>query len=159
MKKIIIIRHAKSSNPINISDFDRPLHKDGQEGLKKISLKLNQLEIQPDLFIHSPAKRAKNSATIVAESLNFKGEMRIESDIYYGDAKDLLSILKSVSNSMQTVVLVGHNPSLEEFCTLICDSKSFYVEMRTSTAVCFSFASNWDELTYHSAHFEWILNS
>lgn len=159
MKKIIIIRHAKSSNPINISDFDRPLHKDGIDGLLNISQELKKKGVSVDLFIHSPAKRAKNSAAIIAENINYRGEMRIESDIYYGDAKDLFAIFRSLSESMETVVLVGHNPTLEEFCSQVSDSNSFYFQMSTSTSVCFSYPDSWEVLSYHSAHFEWIINA
>jgi len=159
MNKILIIRHAKSSNPINISDFDRPLHTDGIKDLKKISSDLKALGVKPDIMIHSPALRAKNSALIIAESLGYNGEMRTESDIYYGDSTDLLYILKSVPKTCQTALLVGHNPTLEEFCNQICDSKGFTVEMNTSTAICFSFQSEWKSLMNHTARFEWILTT
>ena len=84
MKKIILVRHAESSlSSFQISDFDRPLSKNGILESNLISSKLKENKISIDYFISSSANRALSTAKIFAENLNFKFQKIVVNDNIY----------------------------------------------------------------------------
>jgi len=114
MKKLLILRHAKSSwDNMGLSDFERPLNERGkrdapimgQHLAKKRNLKL-------DLVITSPAKRALKTAKIIAKELGFPEDKIVKnSGIYGAGLAEMLSIINRLDNTLNTVMLVGHNPT------------------------------------------------
>ncbi len=68
MKTLLLVRHAKSSwNDLTLSDFDRPLNDRGKDDAPQMAKRIKDKKIKIDLFISSPAKRAKKTANIFME--------------------------------------------------------------------------------------------
>lgn len=114
MKKLFLIRHAKSdwSNPF-LNDFNRPLSKRGKSNAPLMGKMINSKNIFPDLFLSSPAKRAKKTAFKIASEILFdRKEIYFNKNIYDASSKTLLNIIKSIDNKYNIVFLVGHNPGL-----------------------------------------------
>ncbi|MCW8894347.1 MAG: histidine phosphatase family protein [Sulfurimonas sp.] len=113
MKKLYIIRHAKSSwKDLEIDDFDRPLNKRGKQNAPFMGEKLKEKEIMPDMIISSPALRAKTTAEIIAKKMNYTKEVFFNQDLYEADATTLHNILSKIDNENSVVFLIGHNPEL-----------------------------------------------
>jgi len=113
MKKLYIIRHAKSSwKDFSLDDFDRPLNKRGRLNAPYMGNKLKQKNILPDIIISSPAKRAKMTAKAIAQEINFAKEIVYDKNIYEASVYTLDQIIKSVNNTQNIIFLFGHNPSL-----------------------------------------------
>lgn len=115
MKTILILRHAKSDwgNP-GLVDFDRPLAKRGLNDAPRIGDLLAQFEAVPDLILASPARRAKQTAELVAEACGYKKSIRWEESFYGASSDDLIDTLRSLPDRVERVMLVGHNPTMEE---------------------------------------------
>ena len=123
MKRIFLIRHAKSGwkNP-GLKDFDRPLSKHGKKNAPEMGRCLAQYSLLPDLFISSPARRAIETAQVIAKAIGFSVEKIIpNSKVYEARVPELLEILKETDVSHKTVLLIGHNPSLTDFINSICN--------------------------------------
>ena len=123
MKRLVLIRHAKSSwkNP-GLRNFDRPLNKRGNENAPEMGRRLAQRSLLPDLFISSPARRAIETAQAIAEAIGFSVEKIISnSKVYEARVPELLGVLGEIDVSYKTVFLVGHNPSLTDFINSICN--------------------------------------
>lgn len=122
MKYLTIIRHAKSSweNP-DLVDFDRPLNERGKSAIKIIGSFLKEKNIETDLVISSPAKRARQTAICIGKFLHYKSsEIHFEPEIYFGNAASILSIIKKTDNKYNDIFIFGHEPilsSLIEFLT------------------------------------------
>ena len=70
MKKLIVIRHGKSTwDNLQLRDFDRPLNERGRQDAPKIGQRLASLSLMPDKFISSPAKRAISTAFAIGEEI------------------------------------------------------------------------------------------
>ncbi|MCJ7700808.1 MAG: histidine phosphatase family protein [Anaerolineales bacterium] len=122
MKTLLIMRHAKSSweNP-EFSDYDRPLKKRGKRDSTLIgNIILNQ-GIQPDIILCSSAKRAKDTAELFAVVCGFHGQIQYHRSLYQGAPSDYIELLLSQGNEHQIVMLVGHNPGLEELLSDLTD--------------------------------------
>ena len=113
MKKLTLIRHAKSSwADFNLSDEDRPLNKRGQRDAPFMAnLMLNKGWL-PELFVCSTAKRAQLTCAFFLESIpSDKGVKMISNrDIYMASTSQLLAIIESLPNEINHIALVGHNP-------------------------------------------------
>lgn len=113
MKKLYIIRHAKSSwKDSELDDFERPLNKRGKQNAPFMGDKLKEKHVVPDIVISSPALRAKTTAEIIAKKVNYKKEIVYDNDIYEADITTLHNIFTKVDNENGTVFLFGHNPEL-----------------------------------------------
>jgi phosphohistidine phosphatase len=123
MKKLYVIRHAKSSwaEP-DMADFERPLNERGKTDAPMMGKRLKKAKIHPDLIISSPAKRALKTAKIIAKELDFPKEQIVtDGAIYPGGVSGLLDVIHSLHDSFQTVILVGHNPGLTDLANYLTD--------------------------------------
>lgn len=113
MKKLFIIRHAKSSwKDSALDDFSRPLSKRGKSDAPMMGSRLKKRKISPDIIISSPAKRAKTTAEIIAKELKYSKDILFNDEVYESTLSKLHEIVTKVDDKNTTIFLVGHNPSL-----------------------------------------------
>ena len=122
MKKIYIIRHAKSSwNDSSLDDFNRALNKRGKENAPMMGRRLNKRSVLPDLIISSPALRAKTTAEIIAQKVKYNKKIMFEKNIYDSNESEFHKILINVDDKNNTLFLVGHNPSISMLAQMYVD--------------------------------------
>lgn len=114
MKTLYLIRHAKSSwKDITLDDFDRPLNKRGKHDAKLMGKLLHTKHIKPDLILASPANRAMITAQKLAESIDYPlKKIHYQSAIYEASVEALLDVIRQAEDKVNTLFLIGHNPSL-----------------------------------------------
>jgi phosphohistidine phosphatase len=123
MKTLLLLRHAKSSwDQPELHDHDRPLNKRGKKEAPRVGKYLKDNELVPDLILSSTARRANDTAQTVAEESGFSGQIDLYQDLYLSDIACFLDILRCVPDVANRVLVVGHNPDLEEFLTLLTDA-------------------------------------
>lgn len=145
MKTLLILRHAKSSwsNP-GLADIDRPLNKRGKRDAPRMGALLLEQELVPDIILCSPAVRAKKTAKAVSEGSGYEGEIEIHPDFYPGDPDTFIETLYSLPDQIDTVMIVAHNPGLEEFLYVLTGES---VRMPTSALAQLSLPiDKWFEL-------------
>ena len=123
MKRLYIIRHAKSSwKKQDLADFDRPLNKRGKHDAPLMGTQLLKINVCPDLVITSPAKRALTTAETIAEKINYPRKKIIENiQLYLADVPELLDVVRNFDESVKNAVLVGHNPGVTDFSNFLTD--------------------------------------
>jgi phosphohistidine phosphatase len=114
MKRVIIVRHAKTISYNYDNDIERELTERGEGDAETISLELKKSNISADLIISSPAKRAKQTAEIYAKTLDYpKKTIRYEKKLYSGKTpENFLNMLRELEVEKNTVFVFGHNPSV-----------------------------------------------
>lgn len=155
MKKIILIRHAKSDwdNP-SLSDYDRPLAARGLEDAPKMATLLKNRDLKIDRILSSTAKRAKQTAEITAEVLGIP-ETHIQWDrsLYHASSDHLLAVIQAQPTQLQTLILVGHNPGLTE---LIVDLGVNLDNLPTAGQFAFTvLCDDWKGLSAATCSFDW----
>jgi phosphohistidine phosphatase len=116
MKKIVIIRHAKSSwdDPF-LNDHARPLAERGYRDAPRMAQRLKQKEIFPEAILSSDAERAKSTALITAENLNFpKNKIQLTGKLYHASANSIINEIKKTNKEINTLFIFGHNPGFNE---------------------------------------------
>jgi phosphohistidine phosphatase len=122
MKTLLLLRHAKSSwDHPELHDHDRPLNKRGKKEAPIVGKYLKENELVPDLILSSTARRARDTAQAVLEESGFSGEIDQRQDLYLSDVACYIDILRSLPDDASRVLVVGHNPDLEELLTLFTD--------------------------------------
>ena len=112
IKRLYLLRHAKSSwDDPDLSDHDRPLAGRGRRAAKAIGAYLREHDIEPDLVLCSSALRARETL----ERLELgAAAVQIEPELYAAGASALLARLRRVPDAVGSVMLVGHNPGLQD---------------------------------------------
>ena len=150
MKRLVLIRHAKSSwNNPGLRDFDRPLNKRGKVDAPEMGRRLALRSLMPDRLLSSPAKRAIRTAEIIAGAIGFPAGRISRMDRLYGaGVTDLLDILRELNDGDDIVYLVGHNPGLTDLINSICSD--FLDNLPTCGVFCADFEiSSWQETGRH----------
>jgi len=114
MKIVYLVRHAKSSWESGVTkDFDRPLNDRGIRNAAAMSAKLFEKGITVDRLITSPAKRALTTAKTFAKQFGIKEkDIQLDENIYEASLKTLSEAVKQFDDTVDSVMLVGHNPGL-----------------------------------------------
>lgn len=115
MKRLLVLRHAKSSRAdASLEDWHRPLNDRGREDAPRVGEWLRERPVQPDLILTSDAVRARSTAQAVAKVIGITKEIVQEPGLYLAKPADIIDILAATPVDAQTVMIVGHNPGLEE---------------------------------------------
>ena len=118
MKKVIIVRHAKSSwTDFSLSDFDRPLDNRGHHDAVHMAARLKESGHIPQRIITSSAVRAKTTAQYFSKAFDIPLEE--SRDLYHGQAEDYLDIIKSLDEKTECIAMFGHNPGITFLANLI----------------------------------------
>lgn len=122
MKYLLLMRHAKSSwADESLSDHDRPLNQRGKSDAPRMGRLLAEEELIPDRILSSTAMRAAATAEIAAQAAGYNGDIEYLGELYHADPDTIVDILKDLDETYSTVMLVAHNPGLEEFVSELSD--------------------------------------
>lgn len=158
MKTLLILRHAKSSwNDPGMTDRDRPLNSRGKEDAPRIGQLLRERGLQPDLILSSTAKRARSTAKRVVEGGQLTCSPQLLDELYLAPAETYLAVLRRQPAEYDRILVVGHNPGLEELVLLLTGN---CLTLPTAALVQVEFdLDTWFELPSHGtgklvAHWE-----
>ena len=120
MKSLLLLRHAKSSwKSPELADHDRPLKKRGRRDAPRMGRLLVREGLVPGLILTSSAVRARETAAAVAEACGEEAEPRPFRELYSAEPGDYAQLLGELPDDRDRVLLVGHNPTLEELLELL----------------------------------------
>lgn len=121
MKKLIIVRHAKSSWDLTgQDDMERPLNERGKKDAPEMASRLKEKINKVELFVSSPAKRAKKTAKLFAEAFNYdKKDIVTEDKLYEATAAAFYNVVESFKDKYDTVAIFSHNPGITEFANTL----------------------------------------
>ena len=121
MRRLLLLRHAKSGRPPGVSDIDRPLDARGREAAPRMGVYLAREGLHPDLALVSPARRTRETWEAAAAALGAV-PMQIVETIYEAPPAALLAAVRAAPDTAETLILVGHNPGTEALAeTLAAD--------------------------------------
>lgn len=120
MKTLILLRHAKSGwdDPV-ARDFDRPLNPKGVRAAVTMGHRAADLGLRPDRMIASPAVRVKETLESFFEGWGRTLEPVWDRRIYLASAATLLDVIRETDASVDDLMLVGHNPGLEDLVLML----------------------------------------
>lgn len=139
-RALILLRHAKSDWSGDETDIARPLASRGRRQAPDAGRWLAANLDRVDLAIVSPAKRARSTWNLVAAELDVPPRRRIDDRVYTASDRELLAVVRELPDDIETVVLVGHNPGIEDLASFLCGES---VTMPTSALAVITLAGPW----------------
>lgn len=161
--RLIIMRHAKSDwNADNSSDIDRPLAARGKRDGVRMGKWLLGKKLTPECFISSPARRARQTATLIAQEIKIpEDEIIWAEQIYAASLQNLLGVLEAYSSDISSLMIVGHNPGLDELVLFLARERPNLTLkgklMTTSAIAVLNFSSKAITAIPQSASLEYLV--
>ena len=117
MKTLLIIRHAKSSwDTIGQDDRERPLNDRGKKDAPDMAKRLKDKDIKIEVFVSSPARRARRTARYFAEAYGYdKKDIVLAEALYEAAPLDFYNVVAGLKNDWDTVAIFSHNPGITAF--------------------------------------------
>ena len=113
--ELLILRHAKSDWAQNVSDFERPLNSRGERDAPRMGRWLLAQDLQPDAVLCSPATRARQTLEAVCTQAHIPvQDIQWIDALYLAALENLLHQLHETPAKTRRLLLVGHNPGLED---------------------------------------------
>lgn len=123
VRHLYLLRHAKSSwDDADVPDHDRPLAPRGVKSMKAMARHLRHAGIRPHLVLCSSARRARQTLQLVLPSLGDGVRLEVEEDLYTFESTVLLRRLRRVPASVSSLMLVGHNPAIQDLTLRLAGS-------------------------------------
>ena len=147
MKRIYLLRHGKSEKrDAEKQDFERTLTPQGREDSARIGAEMKKASLIPDRITSSDAVRAMETARICAEECEYDEDVYDMELLYTASAEDYLEILRDTPDGLRSVLIVGHNPTIEEFNESLMGR---YRKIKTSNLVWYDVEiNNWNEMSF-----------
>jgi phosphohistidine phosphatase len=124
MKTLLLLRHGKSSwDDPELEDYDRPLANRGQRGSKLIGRWLQKSGLKPNVVLCSTAVRARETWAIVSEQLSKAPPVDWLGELYHCPVEGFVNVLRQLPASVSTVLIVGHNPGMEDLLARLCGER------------------------------------
>ncbi|MFF5519890.1 SixA phosphatase family protein [Streptomyces coeruleorubidus] len=114
LRRMVVLRHAKSAWPLDVADHERPLAPRGRRDAPAAGRALAEADCLPDLALCSTAVRARRTWELVAAEWGTPPPVRYDRRLYAASPAGLLTVVHEVSAEVETLLLIGHNPGLEE---------------------------------------------
>ncbi len=123
LKTLLLFRHAKSSwDSPGLKDHDRPLAKRGWRAAPMMATRLAELDLPPDRVLCSTALRTRQTFDCLADVFETPPPVRFERELYAADPATLLEHLHRLDDAVDSAMLIGHNPGLEELAEFLAGS-------------------------------------
>ena len=161
MKKLILLRHAKSSwKDTSLNDHDRPLNSRGKASAPVIGRWLVEREHRPDIVLCSSSHRTCQTARLLKDAMPELPDAIIEDDLYHASPGTMLERLRRLPSTSTTAMIIGHQPGLSTLTRMLADGtegrrcRRAYEHFPTAAAAVLELAcEDWAKLDYQKAQF------
>lgn len=151
-RQLIVLRHAKTEQDAS-SDRVRELTDRGRRDAAAAGRWLAEQDLAPDVVLTSPAARALSTALLVCDQLGTDPDVQVVEDLYGASVGEALDIVTGVDSDVRRVLLVGHNPTMEDLAhELQTDVSGLWADhLPTAGIAVLDLTEQWAELGLRSA--------
>ncbi len=133
MRRLMLLRHAKSDWPDGVSDHERPLARRGRDAAPRMAAYMAAEHLLPDYAVVSTARRARETWGLMAEILREDVPVVSEPRVYEGKVDPLLAVIRETEPRVRTLLMVGHNPGFEDLARALVGHGDRYAYARLDT--------------------------
>jgi phosphohistidine phosphatase len=153
MKRLTLVRHAHAKvQAAPVTDFERPLSRRGKAEAKATGLSLFEEGLLPDILIASPARRALQTAEILARELQItERHVRHDDVLYLATPDALLKVIHATGPRIEHLLIIGHNPGVSALANALAPQAKLG-EFATAAACTMDFdVRTWPAVSVGSA--------
>ena len=120
MKRLLLLRHAKTEpGGAGIDDHERALMTRGREDAPKLGRHIRKCGYDPELILSSTSRRTVETVELVTDELSGVARVDYLEALYLAEPEVILSVIRLAPDKMRSVMVVGHNPGLEQLASLL----------------------------------------
>lgn len=119
MKRLLLLRHAKSAWPDGVEDRDRPLGERGRRDAPRMGAYMASAGLQPDFVVVSSARRTQETWALVEPALAVRCASRTVPSIYEAEPSAILTAIREAPEESDALLVIGHNPGFEDLAALL----------------------------------------
>lgn len=147
MKTLYLVRHAKSSWKFDVIDHERPLNDRGLNDAPRVAAHVASKMPKPDLMMSSDAMRAKTTSFFFAKAYQIpEEEIMLDYKLYDFDGRDLLEVIRNCDDSVNCLMVFGHNNAMTNFVNTYGDNYVDNVPTCGFTAIKFD-TDHWKDIS------------
>ncbi len=160
MRRLMLLRHAKAVPQGEMADEERPLAERGHTDMAAIAAFVASKRLVPDLALISPAVRTRETWSLLLPAFPKPPIHRLEPRLYAAAADRILYLVQELGAEAGNLLLVGHNPGLEDFARLLTGSGEtdalirFGGSMPTASLAVIELSGDWSRLEPRSGRLE-----
>ncbi|MBZ0217080.1 MAG: histidine phosphatase family protein [Fimbriimonadaceae bacterium] len=162
MRSLYLLRHAKSDwDGTGIADFDRPLSQRGILAAPKIARFMAENGYIPARILCSAANRTRQTLTAILPHLGDIPDIDIMERIYSGGAQQYFDLVRGQTDTANSILLIGHNPSIQGLALALSGSgdRAMREQMArkyptTGLSVITFEIDHWSEISESAGHLE-----
>jgi phosphohistidine phosphatase len=159
-RALFLLRHAKASSPA-LDDFDRPLAPRGRQDAPLVGREMKERGWLPELALVSSARRTVETWKLASAEFPEEPKVEFSRALYHAPPAKLTAALHAVPETCRSLLLIGHNPGLEELAAMLAGPDSdqgalaaVKEKFPTAALARFAFEGPWAELrTAKLTHF------
>ena len=114
LRRLVVLRHAKSAWPDGVADHERPLGPRGRRDAPVAGRMIADADCLPDLAVCSTAVRTRQTWELASAEWGTPPPVRHDPRVYAADVSELLEVVHEAPPEVRTLLLIGHNPGLED---------------------------------------------
>ena len=118
MKHLLIMRHGQPEH--GGVDYERTLAPEGEQYVARLGKMLSERKFNPDIIMSSPSKRTGETAELIAGCCGHTRDVDYRQEFYNCTRDTILDGIRALDDSVERVLVVGHNPSVESLVSLLC---------------------------------------
>jgi phosphohistidine phosphatase len=141
-RRLALLRHSKAAWPDGVPDIERPLAPRGQRDAPVAGAWLHTTLGRLDLVVMSPARRVEQTWQLAAAAFQELPDVRVDERLYGEPVDRLLEVVRELSDDLDTVLMVGHNPELSALASELAGSD---VELSTSSIAVLEGTGSWSD--------------
>jgi len=152
VKRLIFIRHGQAGNDYNTQDFDRKLTDFGVKEIRETALKLKDKSFIPNKIISSSAIRTKMTTENICDVLSLNiNDVKFDRYIYefFSSAEFIDGVLQDIDNNYETVLIVGHNPSISTTVQMLSGNYDIFFDTANAAIIEFE-TDDWKKIIARS---------
>ena len=158
-RELLLLRHGKAKDPPGMADRDRPLKTKGKRQAQRIGAWLQEQALLPDVTVASPAERTFVTAQKLLKAAGTHAHDIIQDDrVYNASCEALLGVLAKFAGAPNRIMIVGHNPGLEDLAHYLAPSSLPVIDdsgvMKTGTLIHLNMPNDWRNLSGDCAKVE-----
>ena len=146
-KTLILVRHSEAENRhSSLVDFNRSLTAEGKSDTIKMGNFLSDAGIVPDFILTSSAERAYETASTLSDIFKLdRGNIIATRKLYYCSAKTMLDQIHGLPETINSLLIVSHNPGISDLSRGLSEGRSFYMDNTQVTFLTYDI-DNWFQI-------------
>jgi phosphohistidine phosphatase len=163
VKKLYLLRHAKSDYNNNVDDHDRPLNKRGEKSCRIIGEYIKKHDIAPQIILCSDAIRTMLTAKNIVRECGIDTNITFTKQLYLATAGEILKVIARIDNTVDSAMVVCHNPGVENLAKFLLEDGNndsihrLKTKYSTCGLACFTLQTdNWAEINPQSGYLDYF---